>query len=458
MSDTVVDEQANSTYYYYVTWFVALLIVQLAFHQHTRNQSGNKEITVTARFKSFQFLYVSVYLVMMAADWLQGPYVYALYQHYGFTIGEIGQLFIVGFGTSMVCGTFIGSLADKYGRKKMCLAFGLMYGLSCITKHFPSYRILLFGRILGGISTSILFSSFESWMVHEHHTAGYPDEWLALTFSICTAGNGIVAIGAGVVASFVRDSFGPVAPFDTSLVLLLIGSTIVFTKWAENTGDSHLDLSTTVNNAWTKLKNDPKIWMLGLTQSFFEGAMYVFVFMWTPALESVSTVPILHGWIFACFMICVLIGSNLFKYLVERKTRVEVIALNMFAVSAVSLVLPAFVEHLGIRLLSFFVFEVCCGIFWPALGYLRSQYVPEDVRATTMNIFRVPLNLIVVLVLVNISKLSQFSVFMLCGLCLLPAFIFQYRIVALAQETELEDSKLNKVELQETSKTISGSH
>ena len=27
----------------------------------------------------------------------------------------------------------------------------------------------LLGRVLGGVSTSILFSSFESWMVHEHH-------------------------------------------------------------------------------------------------------------------------------------------------------------------------------------------------------------------------------------------------------------------------------------------------
>lgn len=48
-----------------------------------------------------------------AGDWLQGPYVYALYEFYGFDRGDIGRLFIAGFGSSMVFGTIVGSLADK---------------------------------------------------------------------------------------------------------------------------------------------------------------------------------------------------------------------------------------------------------------------------------------------------------------------------------------------------------
>jgi len=48
-----------------------------------------------------------------AGDWLQGPYVYYLYSTYGYGKGEIGQLFIAGFGSSMLFGTIVGSLADK---------------------------------------------------------------------------------------------------------------------------------------------------------------------------------------------------------------------------------------------------------------------------------------------------------------------------------------------------------
>jgi len=51
--------------------------------------------------------------IRAAGDWLQGPYVYYLYSQYGFDKGDIGRLFIAGFGSSMLFGTIVGSLADK---------------------------------------------------------------------------------------------------------------------------------------------------------------------------------------------------------------------------------------------------------------------------------------------------------------------------------------------------------
>jgi MFS transporter, MFS domain-containing protein family, molybdate-anion transporter len=158
--------------------------------------------------------------------------VYALYQHYKFSIAQIGQLFIVGFGSSMLFGTFVGGLADRYGRKLNCLIFTVLYGISCVTKHSPSFEVLMVGRLLGGVATSILMSAFETWMIHEHKTvccvrdcagcsaclqkacccadtlvhwqAGYPEDWLSETFSLMTFGSGVVAIVAGIVSSGVR--------------------------------------------------------------------------------------------------------------------------------------------------------------------------------------------------------------------------------------------------------------
>lgn len=108
----------------------------------------------------------------------QGPYVYALYEFYKFNMAQIGQLFIVGFGSSMVFGTFIGGLADRYGRKLNCIVFTVLYSLSCLTKHSPSFEVLLVGRLLGGVATSILMSAFETWMIHEHKTvSGHTRLW-----------------------------------------------------------------------------------------------------------------------------------------------------------------------------------------------------------------------------------------------------------------------------------------
>ena len=35
-------------------------------------------------------------LILVLQDWLQGPYVYALYEDYGFDQGDIAMLFICG--------------------------------------------------------------------------------------------------------------------------------------------------------------------------------------------------------------------------------------------------------------------------------------------------------------------------------------------------------------------------
>ena len=93
---------------------------------------------------------------------------YALYNYYNFSMGQIGQLFIAGFGSSMIFGTIVGSLADRYGRKLNCIIFVILYSISCMTKHSPDFNVLMVGRLLGGISTSILYSAFETWMIHEH--------------------------------------------------------------------------------------------------------------------------------------------------------------------------------------------------------------------------------------------------------------------------------------------------
>lgn len=56
-----------------------------------------------------------------------------------------------------------------------------------------------------------------------------------------------------------------------------------------------------------------------------------------------------------------------------------------------------------LQLLAFCVFEVCVGIFWPSMMSMRAAYVPEELRATIINIFRIPLNAFVCIVLGNVS-------------------------------------------------------
>ncbi|KAL5682628.1 hypothetical protein ACJX0J_009013, partial [Zea mays] len=357
-----------------------------------------------------------------AGDWLQGPYVYYLYSQYGFDKGDIGRLFIAGFGSSMLFGTIVGSLADKQGRKRACVTYCITYILSCITKHSPQYKVLMIGRVLGGIATSLLFSAFESWLVAEHNKKGFDPQWLSITFSKAIfLGNGLVAIVAGLFANFLADNmgFGPVAPFDAAACFLAIGMAIILSSWGENYGDSSdsKDLITQFKGAAKAIASDEKIALLGAIQSLFEGSMYTFVFLWTPAL-SPKDEEIPHGFIFATFMLSSMLGSSIASRLLARKLKVEGYMQIVFSVSAFTLFLPVVTNFLVppsgekggsislggcLQLLGFCTFESCVGIFWPSIMKMRSQYIPEEARSTIMNFFRIPLNLFVCVVLYNVN-------------------------------------------------------
>lgn len=41
-------------------------------------------------------------------------------------------------------------------------------------------------------------------------------------------------------------------------------------------------------------------------------------------------------------------------------------------------------------LLMFLIFETCVGSYYPSIGSMRSIIVPEKIRSTIMNFYRVP--------------------------------------------------------------------
>ncbi|PWA95735.1 major facilitator superfamily protein [Artemisia annua] len=396
---------------------------------------------------------------MMAGDWLQGPYVYYLYTTYGYGKGDIGQLFIAGFGSSMLFGTIVGSLADKQGRKRACITYCITYILSCMTKHSPQYKVLLLGRILGGVATSLLFSAFESWLVAEHNKRGFEQQWLSLTFSKAIfLGNGLIAIVSGLFGNFLVDiaSLGPVAPFDAAACILAIGMAIILSSWGENYGDpsDNKDLLSQFKGAAVAIASDEKIALLGAIQSLFEGSMYTFVFLWTPAL-SPNDEEIPHGFIFATFMLASMLGSSFASRLMARSTpRVESYMQIVFLVSAASLLLPIVTNFFiapsevkgggislgsSIQLLGFCAFEGCVGIFWPSIMKMRSQYIPEEARSTIMNFFRIPLNIFVCIVLYNVNAFPITIMFGMCSIFLFVAAVLQRRLMVITDKSKSDE-------------------
>ncbi|KNC54290.1 major facilitator superfamily transporter [Thecamonas trahens ATCC 50062] len=382
--------------------------------------NGMAEVEVPAGFAAFQRNYLVVYLLAMFVDWLKGPYVYVLYESYGFSKGDIALLFIGGFGASMVAGTVAGALADSLGRKKMALVFAACYAVAGLTKVSASFSVLMIGRILSGVATSLLFSVFEAWMVCEHNARGYPPALLSQTFSRATTGNGLVAVAAGLVAMAAASTFGYVAPFVLALVPLAVLAGIVSRTWNENYGDATIEVSESLRRAVGVLAAAPHLVCLGLAQALFEGGMYTFVFMWSPALATEETRDVLpYGVIFAVYMVCIMIGSALFN-VVDASTLPLPLLLHGAAIGSM-LSVPAFFDAKPLVYLAFCGFEVACGMFFPTYGTLRSAHIPEATRSTMMNLFRIPLNAFVLIVLIKVKHMPVTTVFWICALAHLGA-------------------------------------
>lgn len=94
-------------------------------------------------------------------------------------------------------------------------------------------------RFFSGIATSILFSAFNAWYIHEHiQHFQLPSEWMNDTFAKATFYNGLLAVIAGFVSSIAADlcGWGPLAPFMIAIPILLLAGVVTLLSWEENSG------------------------------------------------------------------------------------------------------------------------------------------------------------------------------------------------------------------------------
>ena len=221
------------------------------------------------------------------------------------------------------------------------------------------------------------------------------------------------------------------------------------------------------------LDTDPILLVLGLTQTIFEGSMYLFVFIWVPTLQesSLDSASLPLGYIFSAFMISMMLGSLLYTYITahwypppttsgpQKHTRSTSVAslsaqgdssltlhaqLSSLVCAASAVTFAACVsigkgkgeqeEHL--KFWAFCLFEACVGMYYPVQGMLRGSLIANEHRATVSPLptgyiemcseyglqlsalFRVPLNVFVVVSLLTGVSSAREAVLTTCAIVL----------------------------------------
>ncbi|KAK7685555.1 hypothetical protein QCA50_011422 [Cerrena zonata] len=411
--------------------FSSVCLVWLLFDRQLSGKRPSEHSAPAITMARLAKQYLIVYAIVMGADWLQGPYVYSLYrEQYAFPERLVAVLFVIGFLSAGLTAPLVGAWADQHGRKRLCLVFCVTYTLACACILVPYLPILLFGRLLGGISTSILYSAFESWLISASTSLGLPQSDLSTILGRATLVNGFVAAGAGVFSNQLVGYTGSFAsPFMASGMLLMLAWVVIRGLWKENYGGSDSSKATVsqdtfqlkrLSQAWKIVMSDPNLLVLGLTQTCFEGSMYLFVFLWVPSLQesaASSTLPL--GYIFSSFMIAMMLGSLLYTTIVSYNASHggdDALSLHaklsslVCAVSALTFAIAVSNHDEHVRFWAFCAFEACVGMYYPVQGMLRGSLISNEHRATLSSLFRVPLNIFVVVSLLTGVSSARYTV------------------------------------------------
>ena len=113
----------------------------------------------------------------------------------------------------------------------------------------------------------------------------------------------------------------------------------------------------------------------------------------------------------------------------------------MHAVAFFSMLITTlFIDNKPIVYGMFLLFETSVGVFYPSYGVIKSEEIPEEIRSSVMNIFRIPLNAFVVILLLKIKYLSPQIVFSVCTASHAVAFLCYFYFYSSLNNATPEDS------------------
>ncbi|CAN0089497.1 unnamed protein product [Discosporangium mesarthrocarpum] len=364
---------------------LGVLIVRVQYQQKLEE----REVHLTSDFKDFQWTFMRVYLAALATEWLQSGYLFGVLREYH-EEGPVVRMYVAGVATQLVFSVILevsgGFIPMKY-RCVGCLAF--QAGSAGLLLH-PAFGGLVTSRVLAGLAAALLHSSFESWMMEEHVSQGFPLDWFAQTFNRLAVAMSALAVAVGPVITMAHDLGGTTGPYKLSIVIAAVNIAQVVTTWRRDGNKAFpacADTARLASRAFMAVLTNGSTALVATVQACFEAVTFAFALLWTPLLLESTDVDYTGGYlklnfgiVFSQFMVCVMIGS--FGYRLAVATLgigAEVMCLLACAGGCGAFLIMAG-QGSGLKmLLGLLCFEVCVGIYLNAMGAMRGKYVPQEV-------------------------------------------------------------------------------
>ena len=332
------------------------------------------------------------------------------------------RLFVVTQAAAVGFGALI-EIVDVGSRKRRAVLSALLYCTATLSALYTSQPDVLYvGRAVFGLASALHHSSFEAYVLHEHGSLGFPEEWLAQTFAATTHSMALLAFLVGVLGQTVAAAGDVTGVVALCAALFLAAAVYVSASWTADVSSSRFLLGAFLGNLSQTLGASRRNRFLAyflVVSAAAETALTVFSYYWAQILASVvrdEQVRLPYALVFSAFVCASMVGAYLHSLLAARTgadTFFQAILSGLVAAfSLASMVQTPMVVFLSSLCVYGFV-----GAYWPCIGTLRARAVGAEQRVASQFVSRVASTALTALILVHLHHSSTLTL-IACAGCL----------------------------------------
>ena len=410
---------------------------------------------------SLKSRYLIAYVLTRSAMWAKAPYLYTLFMTvHKFSMSEIGILYLVDAVAALICGPITGQLADKYGRRKFCHYYNFSIILNLLLRMQGSRPLAYLAQVVTGFGAGLICTTFEAWVVYESEKEfqGYHREaerFRKRLFKNANILDASVSIITSIICAIVYSFMGIYAPFWISIGLSFLASLVIWALWDENKPLAEKNQATMeqVKNACKELKK-VNVLCIGLIEGIAMAVLNIYLFSWTPILKQTTTGGMNVGFIYTCMVLTMIVGTKSYEVLIVYCNLDYYMSITgCLFIQGLLLFITYFHNSFLARLLYLSLFNGLTGFYNPLNSIVKSNILVEEYRALLMNLFRIPLNMYVIIVLLTLRYMNPFTVALIAGtLVFISSFIGAFLCIYIANHPEESDD--NKVIFLENEKPV----
>jgi MFS family permease len=377
-------------YIYYISYALVCAVTAVTY---IKVQSTESLTITTKEFKKFRDSFLAGYIASLFVELLSVASFYHVLTDLNLNLEQITDLYIATIVSTAIFGV-LAEVVDFGSRKKKCVLTAVLFFVSLLTLlNGKNFELLLLGRVLYGAATVLLHSAFDSYIVHENASIGYPDDWLMQIFSLLAHSMAFASAASGGLGQALVGAGGSMACVGVAALISLAVAVYISLSWAADISGSRFMLNGFVQvcaQTVQAARSNSSMTNLMLLSCCYEACITIFTFYWAPWMafgvkEESHEIP--YELVFSVMATSSMLGNYVYGLLAPQWGH-DSLFQTVLAVSASGFFLGAVFQTPSFILLISMAIQFCIGFYWPAIGFLRGRHTMPEFRTAVITLTR----------------------------------------------------------------------